>query len=163
MRYDGSCLVQFSGLHWVVCTHARPERRAPKCGNTQHMDQHKEAPPGFSETVRSEPSEPKSSRAKFSGPIKPSCSSRCLRPCRPQAVKLQHSVIRLVLGKYAEGPRTQYLATWVWANSKYNTGYGQVYDNWALGPLEELGLASRIRIPKSLQRSPTGPHVGSLF
>ena len=163
MQYDGSCLVQFWGVYWVVCTHARPERHSTKCGNTQHMDQHKEAPPGFSETVRSEPSDPKSSKAKFSGPVKPSCSSRFRRPCRPQAVKLQHSVIRLVLGKNAEGPSTQYLATWVWANSNNDTGYGQVYDYWALGSLEELGLASRIRIPKSLQRSPTVPHFGTLF
>ena len=33
-----------------------------------------------------------------------------------------------------KGPNTQYLHTWDLGNSKYSTGFGQVYDYWVLGP-----------------------------
>ena len=36
---------------------------------------------------------------------------------------------------HPEGPCTQLLGTWIWGNSNYSAGFGQVYNYWVLGPL----------------------------
>ena len=55
-----------------------------------------------------------------------------------------------------EGPCTQLLGTWVWGNSNYSTGFGQVYNYWVLGP---LGFHTKKNSTESVQHMDVPKHV----